>query len=79
VAAECRGKDPKVSQPIRVVRERYLPYLPGMTVKSLLTRDELRLVLEGRLKAFDRFGHEIGLDGALSSGSEVILREVEQA
>ena len=68
-----------MNQPIRVVRERYLPYLPGMTVKSLLTRDELRLVLEGRLKAFDRYGHEIGLDGALSSGSEVILREVEQA
>jgi hypothetical protein len=50
-----------------------------MTVKSLLAHDELRLVLEGRLKAFDRYGHEIGLDGALSSGSEVILREVERA
>ena len=68
-----------MSQLIKVVRERYLPYFPGMTVKSLLTRDELRLVLEGRLKTFDRYGHEIGLDGALSSGSEVILREVEQA
>jgi hypothetical protein len=68
-----------VSRPIKVVREKYLPYLSGMTVKSLLTRAELRLVLEGRLKTFDRYGHEIGLDGALSSGSEVILREVEQA
>jgi hypothetical protein len=65
-----------VSQPIKVVRERYLPYSPGMTVKSLLTREELMLVLEGKLKAFDRHGHEIGLDGALSSGSEIILREV---
>jgi len=67
-----------VSQLIKVVRERYLPYFPGMTVKSLLTREELMLVLEGKLKAFDRYGHEIGLDGALSSGSEVILREVER-
>ena len=67
-----------MSQLIKVVRERYLPYSPGMTVKSLLTREELMLVLEGKLKAFDRYGHEIGLDGALSSGSEVILREVER-
>lgn len=68
-----------MSQPIKVVRERFLPYFPGMTVKSLLTHEELLLILEGKLKAFDRYGHEIGLDGALSSGSEVILREVEQA
>lgn len=67
-----------MSQLIKVVRERYLSYFPGMTVKSLLTREELMLVLEGKLKAFDRYGHEIGLDGALSSGSEVILREVER-
>jgi len=68
-----------MSQPIKVVRERFLPYFPGMTVKSLLTHEELLLILEGKLKAFDRYGHEIGLDGALSSGSEVILREVERA
>jgi hypothetical protein len=71
------GKDPAVSQPIKVVREKYLPYSPGLTVKSLLTWEELKLALEGKLKAFDRYGHEIGLDGALASGSEIILREVE--
>lgn len=68
-----------MSQSIRVVRERFLPYFPGMTVKSLLTYEEFSLILEGKLKAFDRYGHEIGLDGALSSGSEIILREVERA
>jgi len=68
-----------MSQPIKVVRERFLPYFPGMTVKSLLTHEELLLILEGKLKAFDRYGHEIGLDGALFSGSEIILREVERA
>jgi hypothetical protein len=67
-----------VSQPIKVIREKYLAYSPGMTVKSLLTREELELVLTGKLKAFDRYGHEIGLDGALSSGTEIILQQVEQ-
>jgi hypothetical protein len=67
-----------VSQLIKVVRERFLPYHPGMTVRSVLTPEERELVLEGRLKPFDRYGHEIGLGGALSPGSEVILREVER-
>ncbi len=76
--AEDRGKDPAVSQPIKVVRENYLPYFPGITVQSLLTPEERELVLQGKLKAFDRYGHEIGMQGALSGGSEVILREVER-
>ncbi len=67
-----------MSRPVKVVREGYLPYHPGMTVKAVLTERERELALEGRLKAFDRYGHEIGLDGALSEGTEVILREVEQ-
>jgi hypothetical protein len=76
--AEDRGKDPAVSQIIKVVREAYLLYVPGLTVQSLLTSEERDLVQQGRLKAFDRYGHEIGLQGALSAGSEVILRKVEQ-
>ena len=76
--AADRGEDPEMSQPIKVVRERFLPYHPGITVQSLLTPEERDLVLEGKLKAFDRHGHEIGLEGSLSPGSEVILREVER-
>ncbi|MFH0872582.1 MAG: hypothetical protein V1878_08885 [bacterium] len=67
-----------MSQLIKVVRERYLPYYPGIIVQSVLTPEERALVLEGRLRPFARYGHEIGLGGALSPGSEVILREVEQ-
>ena len=61
---------------VKVVREQYLPYSPGMTVRSALTPEERAWILEGQLKAFDRYGHEIGLEGALSEGTEVILREV---
>ncbi|MDH7499475.1 MAG: hypothetical protein QHH30_03730 [candidate division NC10 bacterium] len=64
---------------IKVVRERFLPYFPGMTVQSLLTPEEREQVCQGKLKAFDREGHEIGLQGALSAGSEVVLRQVDRA
>jgi|GEM_PF-3075467 hypothetical protein len=64
---------------VRVVRERFVPYLPGMTVQTALTPEERDRIREGTLKAFDRHGHEIGLEGALSPGSEIILREVVQA
>jgi hypothetical protein len=47
-------------------------------VQSVLTPEERDSVREGKLKAFDRHGHEIGLQGALSPGSEVILREVDR-
>lgn len=68
-----------MSRLIKVVRERFLPYFPGITVQSVLTLEERDSVREGKLKAFDGHGHEIGLEGALSPGSEVILREVERA
>lgn len=76
--AASRGEDSALNQEVKVIRERYLPYFPGITVNAVLTPEERELVLEGRLKAFDRHGHEIGLEGALSKGSEVILREVER-
>jgi len=77
--AKDRREDAAVSGLIKVVREKFLPHSPGMTVQSLLTPEERDQVLEGKLKAFDREGHEIGLQGALSPGWEVILRQTERA
>jgi hypothetical protein len=49
--------------------------LPGMTVRhALLQAGHLKEVETGK-KIYDEWGNEIGLDGALSEGAKIFVRE----
>ena len=49
--------------------------LAGMTVRhALVAAGRLAEVLAGTKKAGDRWGNELGLDGALAAGDEIHIR-----
>lgn len=47
--------------------------LPGMTVKHALISAGLLNEIKGSKKAYDEWGNEIGLDGALTGGMKVYV------
>lgn len=48
---------------------------PGMTVRhALVAAGRLAEVLSGKVKAHDRWGNELGLDGAVAPGDAISLR-----
>ena len=56
------------------VNERPVELLPGMTVKhALLQAVLLEEVARGR-KAYDEYGNELGLDGAVSDGTKITVK-----
>lgn len=48
--------------------------LPGMTVKHALISVGLLKEIENSKKAYDEWGDEMGLDGALSEGMKIYIR-----
>ena len=48
--------------------------LPGMMVKHALIRAGLLREIENSKKAYDEWGNELGLDGALSEGMKIYIR-----
>jgi hypothetical protein len=48
--------------------------LPGMTVKHALISVGLLKEIENLKKAYDEWGDEMGLDGALSEGMKIYIR-----
>lgn len=48
--------------------------LPGMTVKHALISAGLLKEIENSKKAYDEWGDEMGLDGALSEGMKIYIR-----
>ena len=48
---------------------------PGMQVKHALTRAGNGEQLPPGLKAYDAWGHELGLDGALVEGMKIYVKQ----
>jgi hypothetical protein len=56
------------------VNQKPVDLLPGMQVKHALIRvGEMEKIAAG-LKAYDEWGHELGLDGALAEGMKIYLK-----
>ncbi|MFA4904262.1 MAG: hypothetical protein WC600_16125 [Desulfobaccales bacterium] len=57
------------------VNDKPVELFPGMQVKHALIRaDEMAKITDG-LKAFDAWGHELGLDGALLEGMKIYVKK----
>ena len=48
--------------------------LPGMTVRHALMAAGLLKEIETSKKAYDEWGNELGLDGALSEGMKIYVK-----
>jgi hypothetical protein len=56
------------------VNNKPVDLLPGMTVRhALIAAGRLAEIASGK-RAYDEWGNEIGLDGALSEGMRIFLR-----
>jgi hypothetical protein len=56
------------------VNDKPLDILPGMRVKHALLSAGILKEIEASKKAYDRWGNEIGLEGALSEGMKIYVR-----
>lgn len=56
------------------VNDKPVDIVPGMTVKHALLSAGLLDEVNASKKAFDEWGNEIGLDGALSEGAKIYVR-----
>lgn len=56
------------------VNDKPVRLLPGMTVKHALGHQGLVEELEHGKKVYDEWGHELGMDGALSEGAKIFVR-----
>lgn len=56
------------------VNQRPVELLPGMTAKHALIGTDLLKEVEWGLKVFDEWGNEVGLDGGISEGMQLIVR-----
>ncbi|HUU06545.1 MAG TPA: hypothetical protein VMZ49_11790 [Patescibacteria group bacterium] len=62
------------------VNDREIEIFSGACVKDALrkfSRREWKQVQQNRKAAFDRHGHEIGLDGELNGGEEIFIKSIE--
>ncbi len=59
------------------VNQRSVDVLPGMTVKHALMSAGLLKEIEVSKKAYDEWGNQLGLDGALSEGMKIYIRSAE--
>ena len=57
------------------VNHKPVEILPGMTVKHVLVSEGLLKEIEGSKKVYDEWGNELGLDGALSEGMEIFIKQ----
>ena len=61
------------------VNEKTIDLLPGMKVRHALTRAGFSIERDSTMKAYDQWGNEIGLDGALAEGMTIEVRADEDA
>jgi len=56
------------------VNQNPVEVLPGMTVRhALISAGLLNLIAAGK-KAYDEWGHEVGLDGALAAEMKIFVK-----
>ena len=56
------------------VNDKSVELFPGMQVKHALIRSGDMANLDHGLKAYDAWGHELGLDGALVEGMKIYVK-----
>lgn len=66
-------KDKKLSMTV-YVNDRPVEILPGMTVRHALISAGLLDEVRGGKSAYDEWGNETGLDGALVEGLKIYVR-----
>ena len=57
------------------VNDQELEIAPGMTVKHALIQARLLAEIQSSKKVFDEWDNEVGLDGALSEGAKLYIKE----
>jgi hypothetical protein len=56
------------------VNQKPVDLVPGMQVKHALIRTGQEAKIAAGLKVYDEWGHELGLDGALTDGMKIFIR-----
>jgi hypothetical protein len=56
------------------VNDTSVDVLPGMAVKHILIHAGLLKEIEGLKKVYDEWGNELGLDGAVSEGMKIYVK-----
>ncbi len=56
------------------VNEKPIDVLPGMTVRHALMLTGVLKELEDSKKVYDEWGNELGLDGAVSEGMKIFVK-----
>jgi hypothetical protein len=56
------------------VNGKLVDLVPGMQVKHALIRADKMTDVAAGLKAYDEWGHELGLDGALADGMKIFVK-----
>ncbi len=57
------------------INGRSVDILPGMKVKHALINAGLMREIESGKKVYDEWGNELGLDGAMSEGMRIFVKE----
>jgi len=57
------------------VNDKSVELFPGMQVRHALIRAGEMANIAAGLKAYDAWGHELGLDGALVEGMKIYVKE----
>lgn len=64
------------------VNDQVIEIFSGACVKDVLrkySRSEWKLVKNDRKAVFDRYGHQVALDGELNGGEEFFIKNIELA
>ena len=56
------------------VNEKPVDLVPGMQVKHALIGVGQMAAIAAGLKVYDAWGHELGLDGALTDGMKILVK-----
>ncbi len=56
------------------VNDREVELLPGMTIRHALINAGLLKEIEQGKKAYDEWGNELGLDGAVAENTKIYLK-----
>ena len=56
------------------VNQEPVDLVPGMQVKHALIRTGQMAAIAAGLKVYDEWGHELGLDGALTDGMKIFVK-----
>jgi len=56
------------------VNQKPVDLVPGMQVRHALIQAGLMAAVAAGLKVYDEWGHELGLDGGLTSGLKIFVK-----